>query len=139
MEDGKVILSAIGQIVDREWRKTELIRREVRLDEYVIMPNHFHAILFMHKYVKPGSEGPDVGAHGHAPLHRQRQSLGSLIARFKGAVTRRAREVAGNPSIHIWQRNYFEHIIRGVAELDRLRRYIRNNPLKWKIDRYYPK
>jgi putative transposase len=81
---GEVRLNEYGQIVAAEWSRTSLIRREVALDTYVVMPNHLHAIVVLTNA---------VGAHGRAPLHsttphRPPKSLGALIAGFKSAVTK---------------------------------------------------
>jgi len=82
-----------------------------------------------------GADG--VGAHGRAPLPGQRlpRSLSSFIAGFKSAVTKRINEYRGTPGVPVWQRNYFEHIIRDDGELERIRQYIMNNPALWKEDR----
>jgi REP element-mobilizing transposase RayT len=64
-------------------------------------------------------------------------SLGSIIGQFKSRVTKRLRESSGNPELKIWQRNYYEHIIRNDLDLHNIRNYIENNPLKWELDEYY--
>lgn len=64
-------------------------------------------------------------------------SLGSIIGQFKSKVTKRIREFPGNSELKIWQRNYYEHIIRNEIDLHNIRQYITHNPLKWEIDEYY--
>ena len=100
----------------------------VDLDEYVVMPNHLHGIVVIR----------DVGAHGRAPLplapHRPPRSLGSFVAGFKSAVTKRINEIRDAPGVPVWQRNYYEHVIRDEDDLDRVRRYIAENPLRWEED-----
>lgn len=64
-------------------------------------------------------------------------SLGSIIGQFKSSVTKRLRELSGNSDLIIWQRNYYEHIIRNEIDLQNVRKYITLNPLKWKIDEYF--
>ena len=64
-------------------------------------------------------------------------SLGSIIGQFKSKVTKRLRELSGNPELKIWQRNYYEHIIRNELDLQNIRQYITLNPLKWEIDEYH--
>jgi len=98
------------------------------------MPNHIHAIVHI-------VHDPFVGAHGRAPLHhpyRTPRSLGSFISGFKSSVTKRINEIRRTPGVPVWQRNYYEHIIRDQEELDKFRRYIQDNPLKWELDEYYP-
>ena len=93
------------------------------MDVYVVMPNHIHGIVLI-------LEHPDVavGAHGRAPLRRSPRSLGSFIAGFKSVVTRRINQTRGTPGSPVWQRNYYEHVIRSEDELLRTRKYILNNP-----------
>jgi len=81
-----------------------------------------------------GDMSGQVGAHGRAPLHRAPRSLGSFIAGFKSAATTRINELRQTPGLPVWQRNYYEHVIRTDKELDTIRRYIQNNPLQWALD-----
>ena len=131
--NGQVLLSVVGRIVEEEWHRTARLRPEVRLDEYVIMPNHMHAIIHVEESKK--SIDP-VGAHRDAPLRRAPLSLGSVVAGFKGSVTRRVRRVT-ETDMDVWQRNYYDRIIRNDDELKRLRQYIANNPQKWQLDQYF--
>ncbi|HYU24889.1 MAG TPA: transposase [Thermoanaerobaculia bacterium] len=122
VEGEATILSALGRIVDEEWKRTPLVRPGVQLDEWIVMPNHVHGIVYI----------PDVKRDFVAPrgFVRPRKSLASLIAGYKSGVTHRAKvELSWTPPV--WQRNYFEHIIRGEADLERARRYIFENPVKW--------
>ena len=134
IRDGEVQLSSIGEIVREQWLRTGVLRAEVELDAFVVMPNHFHGILWI-----VDSEGPGicVRAHCNAPLRRSPKSLGSIISGFKGAVTRAARDEYSDRSLNFWHRNYFEHVIRNERSLERIRRYIRNNPQKWQLDQYF--
>lgn len=133
IRDGQVVLSVLGEIVEEEWLRTERLRSEVSLDEYVIMPNHLHAIIqFAH-----GTSGAEhVGAHRDAPLQRPALSLGSVVANFKGLATWRVRESSPEGG-RIWQRNYYEGVVRGPRSLARLRTYVRQNPLNWELDRNF--
>jgi REP element-mobilizing transposase RayT len=65
-------------------------------------------------------------------------SIASIIGGFKSAVSRRINEQRGTPGAPVWQRNYYEHIIRNDNELNAIREYIVNNPLKWALDRNNP-
>ncbi len=138
--EGEVFLQAEGLIVMEEWLRTEMIRPNVKIDTSIVMPNHFHGIVHITK--RP--IGRHVGAHCNAPLqgcvadlYREPQSLGSIIALFKGSVTRRVREMKCDPSFRVWQRNYYEHVIRNEVELNQLRLYIAQNPLLWELDPYH--
>jgi len=137
--DEEVVLSTLGCIVLEEWERTTIIRPAIQLDEFVIMPNHLHAIIFA---------TPDtVGAHSGAPIkhrpapvtknsaaYRPPRSLGSLIAGFKSATTKRINHVREMPGIPVWQRNYYEHVIRDQNALDSIREYILSNPARWAFD-----
>ncbi len=162
--DGEMRLNALGRIVREEWFRSAEIRKEIRLeeDEFVVMPNHIHGIIWIYDV---GADGvrPDDGqqiikptgfnARGayHAPLQRPPKSLGSFIAGFKASVTSRAgRELIGRAGIepasaisgprgpdnsaNIWQRNYYEHIIRDQKDYERIAGYILANPSNWNAD-----
>ena len=126
-ENGKlsVCLSDYGKIVNDEWLKSGEIRKEIILDDYVLMPNHFHGIIFLRKGdqpVAPTMSGPRPG------------SIGSTIAGFKSAVTTKINTLRNTPGVPIWQRNYYERVIRNETELNSIREYIKYNPLNWETD-----
>ena len=150
--NGEMILNEWGRIVWEEWFRSAEIRAEIELfpDEFVVMPNHIHGIVWIvetRDSAKYENARPTVGAHGNAPgahrraplhLHRPPRSLGSFIAGFKSIVTKRINARRGTPGARIWQRNYWEHIIRDERALDAIRRYIEANPQRWHLDRYNP-
>jgi len=123
--EGRSLLSPRGVVVREEWLRTAEIRRGVQLDNFVIMPNHLHGIL-----VLSGSSFTHGSVTRAGCTFRRPGSLGSIVAAFKQAVTIRLRRL-GESSRQIWQRNYFERVIRNEAELFRLRRYISENPRRW--------
>jgi len=130
--DGQMVLNDAGRMVADEWVKTEQIRHEIELDAWVIMPNHFHAIVFIN------GNGVCRGDRPVAPTGPQPKSLGSLMAGFKSSVTKRINELRGTPGTPLWQRNYYEHIIRNEKSLNRIRQYIHNNPVNWEMDEENP-
>jgi len=127
--DGRMLLNAQGEIVKAEWLRTPEIRREVELDGFMVMPNHLHGIV-----VVSGSRGarPCAPTRGH--LFRRPRSLGSLIAGFKSASTKRINALRDTCGAHIWQRNYHDRIVRNRRELCAIRRYVRRNPAQWAED-----
>ncbi len=138
--NGVVRLTPLGEIVRDEWFKSAKIRQNVLLheDEFVIMPNHIHGIIWI---VDGGEDGGDVGADSRPPLLQPRRtpkSLGSIIAGFKSAATKRINVLRETPGRPVWQRNYYEHIIRTERALDAIRSYIQDNPVRWMLDRYHP-
>jgi REP element-mobilizing transposase RayT len=123
-----VILSEYGRIVEQEWLRTQILRLEVSLDSFVIMPDHFHGILFLtagHE-IETRSDRP----RGAESFRRAPRSLGSLIAGFKSSATKRINLFRGTPGAVVWQSNYHERVIRTDKELARLREYVVNNPLR---------
>jgi REP element-mobilizing transposase RayT len=139
--DDAVRLSPIGQIAEQEWRRTETLRPNVSLDEFIIMPNHLHGIIVLPEgvetFCKTSLQRPDWYAHAKtmSALSPRAGSLGVIIRSYKGAVTRWAR-AHGYPHF-AWQRGYYDHIIRGPHDLDRIRHYIQHNPAKWALDKYH--
>jgi putative transposase len=79
-----------------------------------------------------------VGAHGRAPLRRKARSLSSFVAGFKSATTKRINIVRNTPGAPVWQRNYYEHVIRDSRDLNRICEYIVNNPLNRRSDENNP-
>jgi REP element-mobilizing transposase RayT len=137
-------LNADGRVVAEDWAKTTSLRPEVRLGQFVIMPNHLHALVSIVAAAEEPTHAEtdaaaSVGAHGRAPLHRAPKSLGSMIAGFKAATTKRINNRRGTPGAPVWQRNYYERIIRNEAEYYRIAQYIVENPARWMDDEYYPK
>jgi len=94
------------------------------------MPNHFHGIVILCK----GDRTVALTGQRSGP---QPRSIGALVAGFKSAATKRINETRMMPGIAVWQRNYYEHIIRGDKELNGFREYINNNPMNWQTDDEY--
>jgi putative transposase len=137
---GDVILNEYGHIVLDAWMETAIIRPGVLLDEFIVMPNHFHAIVFLPN----AAELAAVGAHSRAPsgpdaaLQRAPKSLGAMIAGFKSTVTTQINILRASPRTPVWQRNFYEHIIRDDEGLRRTREYISSNPTSWEFDAENP-
>lgn len=144
--DGMVQLNEAGQIVNSVWLQTAMVRPDVELDAYVVMPNHFHAIFFIR------DESNRSGAtHRVAPTRNcsimgkpprpagpKPKSVGAIIAQFKSIVTKRLKNLRQNDSGTIWQRNYYEHVVRDEESLNRIREYIVTNAQRWHLDRENP-
>jgi len=95
----------------------------VAVDTAVVMPNHLHMIIVL----------PD------APVMPARPTLGQIVAYLKYQSTRRVNELRDTPGARLWQRNYYEHIIRDAGALARIRTYIANNPQQWELDQLRPR
>jgi putative transposase len=153
-----------GRMVEKCWRNIPMHFPHVTLDEFIVMPNHVHGILV----IAGANDNPIVGVNNHSPLSSDNapprtvensfgrandysplpadrpspwpqgtsKTIGAIIRGFKIGVVRWMRENTGVRDI--WQRNYFEHIIRNDVALNRIRQYILDNPVHWAYDRYNP-
>jgi len=141
--DDEMHLNECGYIVTDEWIATAMIRPGVLLDEFIVMPNHFHAIVFL-PTMADANDNDIVGAHSRAPsaegtnLSRTPKSLGALVAGFKSTVTKQINALRMTPRISVWQRNYYEHIVRDENALQRICEYIASNPVTWATDDEHP-
>ena len=133
--EGQIALADPGRMVESLWRDLPEHYPGVALDEFVVMPNHLHGIIIL------------VGAGPRACPDKPRQpqgvaptlSLPDVVHRFKSLTTaryrREVRECGSQPfADRLWQRNYYEHVIRDEDELDSVRQYIAENPLRWDHD-----
>ena len=143
VSDETMILNQLGQIVDEEWMRSGELRAEIDVDVHVIMPNHLHGIVVINpedhmvKKARLRKEHHDLsGSSQKSGL--MKKSLGSFIAGFKSAVTKRSKALSEKSQKSVWQRNYYDHIIRNDDDLVRVREYIINNPAHWHKDRFHP-
>ena len=137
--DGEMMLNEYGKIVADEWINTSKIRTGIELDIWVVMPNHFHGIVVITRR-GTARRAPTTC---RAPAREQfgkpvAGSLSTIVRAFKSAVTKRINETRHTPGEKIWQRNYWEHIVRDENEWQRIQQYILSNPAKWEMDRNYP-
>lgn len=132
ISNARMHLSPVGQILDDEWNRTAFVRPNVRLDEAVIMPNHFHGLLEI-LYPWPAYDPPEI-AEPHRRVRLTPGSLGAIVGQIKSQTTKRA--WAAGFSGFGWQERYHDRIVR-ATEIDRIRRYIRNNPARWEHDRFF--
>jgi len=143
--EGEVRLSALGQIVAESWQWLAMRYEYVDLDECIIMPNHLHGIIVITDDGRGGSRtAPTIvypnarclmGGSRTAPTAGKRKPIGRLIGALKTVSTKAINEQRGTPGASVWQRNYYEHVIRNEDSLNRIREYIITNPLRWHLDR----
>jgi putative transposase len=134
IKDGEILLNEYGEIGMKCWDTIPDHFPHFKTDEFIIMPNHVHGIVFM------------VGARHAVPLQTIAEqfakpvpgSLPTMIRSFKSSVTKQINQIRNTPGTPVWQRNYYEHIIRDDRELQAIREYIRYNPLKWNEDEENP-
>jgi len=145
--ENNMILNIIGKIIDYHWRKLSKHFKNIELDQYQIMPNHFHGIIYIGAGAKHSGEKDaikckrvDVNASPlQMPCGTNSGSLGAIIQNFKSVTSRKINKINKSPGSHLWQRNYWESIIRTEKDLNRIRKYICENPLKWTKDKYQHK
>lgn len=103
----------------------------MEIDEFVVMPNHFHAVLWILEKKNPPecTDSPLI-----LRLAPKSGSLGSIVGAFKATTTRLQNTMLQTRGETIWQRNYYEHVIRDEQELRRVRAYIQGNPDRWDED-----
>lgn len=135
--EGKMILNEIGRLTEIEWAKTIEIRQDMNLElgAFVIMPNHFHAIVIIKENEFNNSNNND--GMSNKPQNQfgpQSKNLAAIIRGFKSAVTAQARKL-GN-SEFAWQTLYHDHIIRNNQSFENIQNYILNNPEKWDKDNF---
>lgn len=140
--DGTVRLTRIGATVRDEWERTSTLRPEVRLDAFVVMPNHVHAVaiiadgaVLLEELLGESHFDMDGEGKGCVSPHR---TVGSIVRGFKGAVTSRVRKRLGDDAFVVWQAGLYEHVIRDMEDLVRIREYIEENPARWLEDPYHP-
>ncbi len=136
MVDGAMRLNAAGKVVEQCWQEIPTHFPHVELDEFVVMPNHVHGILAIGDFgVAAGEPANDYSPLRKGPAGTAR-TIGSMVRGFKIGVTKWMRQTH---TIHeVWQRNYWEHIIRDEAELVHIRAYICDNPARWELDQLHP-
>ena len=136
--DGNMHLNGLGEIVVECWNLIPQHYPSVRIGDYVIMPNHIHGIIAW--------DNPNIGARSTHPKNGTEKrkgntpspSLGKIVAYFKYQSTKHINQHHNTSGNRIWQRNYHDHIIRNDKDLQRLREYIQNNPMKWELDQLHP-
>lgn len=143
----KMMLNHLGGIVEEEWLRTAVLRNNVVIDEFIIMPNHIHGIIMIlenfgqKEILQNISKNNGRGELIFAPMRDLKspsQTLGSIIRGFKSSSTKRINKIRNTPSTRMWQRNYYERIIRDHRELDKFRKYILENPVRWSFKKGIP-
>jgi putative transposase len=130
--EGGLVLLKTGEIVVEEWLNTAVIRPYVALDEFTVMPNHVHGILWLRiNETGTARRAPTREGFGKPVMG----SLPTIIGAFKAAVTRRINALRNSGKGEVWQRGFYEQVIRDDESLNRIREYIINNPCSWELDR----
>lgn len=123
--DGRMISSPAGRMIELEWLKLRIRYLNIRLDKFVVMPNHFHGII---QLIRAGT--------------RPAPTLGTIIGNYKSITTHEYIDGIRKytwPSFKnkLWQRNYYEHVIRDEQDFDHVKKYIIENPINWTKDKFH--
>jgi putative transposase len=155
IENSQMILNTVGKIVEQEWKNSIQLRSNISLGEFIIMPDHMHMILTIDHQISNDKESKEWE---HSNPKSPSQTIGAIIRGFKGASTKKINlffnstgelhfaptdelQFAPTDELHfaptfyknkIWQRNYYDHIIRNQADYNRIEQYIIDNPQNWK-------
>jgi REP element-mobilizing transposase RayT len=153
IENGLMRLNEYGDIVASEWLRSVEVRAEIECGEFVVMPNHVHGIVRivgaygntplcgntpMHRDDQQGAYNNTDRAYCHTPLRSPSRNLGAMVRGFKSTAGKCINEVRNTPGAPVWQRNYFEHVIRNDDDYNRVAEYVANNPQHWMEDSLHP-
>ena len=125
--DGEIDLNEYGKILTATWNDLAFYNPAIKLDAFIVMPNHVHGIIVL-AGAKAGGETP--------PL--QKPALGQIMGYYKYQSTSRIKALMQPAGSAVWQRGYYEHVIRDDQALNRIREYIASNPHRWHLDRENP-
>jgi len=124
--NGAIHLNEIGRSADAYWKKVLAHFKNIEIDARVVMPNHVHAIISLVETKNEMTSGK-----------RKRIGLGQVIAYYKYQTTKRINSARNKSVVPMWQRSFYDHIIRDENDLMACREYILENPLKWELDEYF--
>ena len=149
--DGRMELNAAGRVVDEVWHGLPLHYPHVELDVFVVMPDHVHGIVVFVGGDSDGGldSGPRLGSvaggsrpeeAGYKPAGTKleaprRHGLSEVVRGFKTYSGRRVNELRGTPGTAVWRRGYYEHVVRNEEDMNRIRQYFLENPLRWSLKR----
>ena len=147
IENGKMVLNEYGINAHNEWVNTPKIRPNVELGEFIIMPNHIHGIIAitdrppirrgeLHSPLLNSPQRSFLMGECNSPLRSPSQTVGAIVRGYKSSVTKQLGLLGFNEKL--WQRNYYEHIIRNDQSFQNITEYIITNPLKWDNDTFNP-
>jgi putative transposase len=124
IQDGISKNNKAGLVVERWWKDLPTKYSNVEIDSYVVMPDHFHGIIII----------DGVGAIHESPnVNRRRMTIGMVIGYFKMNSAKEINILNNTKGEPVWQRSYFDHVIRNDKDLNEVREYITTNPLRWTL------
>ncbi|MFA5631197.1 MAG: transposase [Porticoccaceae bacterium] len=133
IRNGVMQLNELGGLVAQEWQQSTAPYPSMALDAWVVMPNHLHGIVI----VEECATQPQAMWRLAAKRGRRNMALPKWIGRFKMLSAKHVNRVRNTPGKPLWQRNYWEHVVRNDSDMARIREYIHNNPARWELDRLF--
>jgi putative transposase len=129
-----VVLTKEGEIVQAAWNELPEHYEDIKLDAYVVMPNHVHGIVWI---IEAKETRVGEGLRPSPTKKTKRHGLPEIVRAFKSFSARKINELRCTQGQPFWQRSFYDHIIRDDEDLYNHRKYIQENPLKWSLDEYY--
>lgn len=144
--NAEMILNDAGRMVQGVWDELPVRYPGVQIDSFVIMPNHIHGIILLTGSTHRRGESrirPNKGDHKDRPYGTLPGTIGRVMQGFKSITTRKyiigARDNGWPPfEKRLWQRNYYERVVRDDSEMHRVREYVTGNPARWLEDEENP-
>ncbi len=136
--NGEIELNPLGIIVEKTWQEIPHHFPYIEVDSYIVMPNHFHGIILKEvgaqHCLRPSTLCASPLQHAETLRQNKTQPMGVIVRSFKSAVTKSAHDLELFDGVKIWQRNYYEHIIRDEDDYQQIADYIAANPINWEFD-----
>jgi putative transposase len=129
LDNGQWHASELGRAAQEAWMATPQVRPGLALGAFVVMPNHIHAVVWLPKQELGNIQGT---------THAGRRTLGRVVAGYKSVVTKRYRDLTAKSGAIVWQRSFYEHVIRDDEDLTAIEAYIEDNPRNWAHDAENP-
>ena len=130
--NGTMRVNPFGEIANACWDDLPRHYPYVKLDTFVVMPNHVHAIIGL-------ADDAIAGADFNPAPAGTRHGLAEIVRAFKTFSARRINILRNTLGTPVWQRNYYEHVVRDETDLNNIRQYVINNPVKWEEDKNNPR
>jgi len=134
IKDSEMRVSDYGKIVWEVWHSLPVRYAQISLDSAILIPNHFHAILIINDPISFGGAIHELPQHESDPLSRRWMLLPLVIGYLKMNTAKQINFQRGTIGVPVWQRNYYEHIIKSEKEYLIIQTYIENNPANWLTD-----
>ena len=135
IKEGNMAPNQFGEVATACWTQLPCRFSEVETDAYAVMPNHIHGIVVIKRDVGAIHELPTSAG---AAVRRRGMLLPQIIGWFKMNSAKRINQILGKQGTPVWQRNYWEHVVRDEQSLIRIREYVLSNPSRWHFDRNNP-